>query len=121
MALSSREGNTMTNPLVARAGKTTAPPRHRLWAPRMWEGCAFSAWLRLLWRGRCAVHWTCWYLVVIITCVSFWNTLMRLLQGVIYGRRIRQTVLQHSPIFILGHWRTGTTLLHELLVQDERF
>ncbi|MCZ2343675.1 MAG: sulfotransferase [Bacteroidales bacterium] len=22
------------------------------------------------------------------------------------------------PIFVLGHWRTGTTLLHELLIQD---
>ncbi|MBC7235517.1 MAG: sulfotransferase [Chloroflexi bacterium] len=26
-----------------------------------------------------------------------------------------------EPIFILGHWRSGTTLLHELLTLDERF
>src|SRR5262249_33511021 len=24
------------------------------------------------------------------------------------------------PIFILGHWRSGTTLLHELLALDDR-
>ncbi len=111
----------MTNPLVAQAGHKHAPPRQRLSAPRMWEGCDFFAWLRLLWRGRFAVHRTCWYLVPVITVVSFGHTLLRLLQEAIYGRRIRQTVLQHPPIFILGHWRTGTTLLHELLVQDERF
>src|SRR2546423_15406809 len=101
----------MTNPLVSQAGKKAAPVRHRLWAPRMWEGCDFFAWLRLLWRGRFAVHWNYWYIVVVVTCVSFWHTLMRLLQEAIYGRRIRQTVIQHPPIFILGHWRTGTTLL----------
>jgi len=25
------------------------------------------------------------------------------------------------PVFVLGHWRSGTTLLHEALSQDERF
>ncbi len=26
-----------------------------------------------------------------------------------------------APLFVLGHWRTGTTLLHELLTLDQRF
>ena len=26
----------------------------------------------------------------------------------------------HDPLFVLGHWRTGTTLLHELLILDDR-
>jgi hypothetical protein len=26
----------------------------------------------------------------------------------------------HAPVFVLGHWRTGTTLLHELLACDPR-
>ena len=86
----------------------------------MWEGCNFFAWSRLLWRGRCAIHWTCWHIALVVTCVSLWHTLLRLFQEAIDGPRIRRTVLQHPPIFILGHWRTGTTLLHELLVQDER-
>jgi hypothetical protein len=28
--------------------------------------------------------------------------------------------LPEAPIFIIGHWRTGTTLLHELLILDPR-
>ena len=108
----------MTNPVVVRAGQKNARPR--LWAPRMWEGCNLFAWLRLLWRGRFAVHWTCWHIALVITLVSSWHTAMRLIQEAFYGHRIRRTVLRHPPIFILGHWRTGTTLLHELMVQDER-
>jgi hypothetical protein len=29
--------------------------------------------------------------------------------------------IKDSPIFILGHWRSGTTLLHELMVLDGRY
>ena len=25
-----------------------------------------------------------------------------------------------APVFVIGHWRAGTTLLHELLVRDPR-
>ncbi len=88
-------------------------------APRFWEGCNFSAWIRLLARNRFAVHWTHIYIAVIVTFVSMFHSAMRGLQWVIFGRRIRRTVIQHAPIFIVGHWRTGTTLLHELLILDE--
>jgi hypothetical protein len=35
-----------------------------------------------------------------------------------YGKRLRNLDLEHPPVFILGHWRTGTTLLHNLMTQD---
>jgi len=34
-----------------------------------------------------------------------------------YGRRIARVTLA-PPIFIIGHWRSGTTFLHELLTRD---
>ncbi|KAB8144497.1 sulfotransferase [Chloroflexia bacterium SDU3-3] len=37
-----------------------------------------------------------------------------------YGRQIAQTTVE-APIFILGHWRSGTTFLHNLMVVDEQF
>lgn len=37
------------------------------------------------------------------------------------NRRSGSTSSTVRPVFILGHWRSGTTLLHELLAQDERF
>ncbi len=41
------------------------------------------------------------------------------------GRRVRQRVETQSlaapPVFIIGHWRSGTTYLHRLLSQDPQF
>ena len=37
-----------------------------------------------------------------------------------YGK-IRGTVIQQPPVFILGHYRSGTTYLHKVLTADKRF
>jgi hypothetical protein len=42
------------------------------------------------------------------------------LQTRIYQRAVDAVALR-APIFIVGHWRSGTTLLHELLALDEKF
>src|SRR5262245_28937911 len=90
---------------------TTVPKREaRRWSPRRWEGCDCFAWMRLLSRNRFRVGFAYLYIAIIVSVVSGFNTMMRLLQEVVFGRRIRQTKLPLSPIFILGHWRTGTTL-----------
>lgn len=39
----------------------------------------------------------------------------------IHSRRIRKTNIIKSPVFIIGHWRTGTTLLHNLMSTDSHF
>jgi hypothetical protein len=85
----------------------------------MWQGCNFSAWMRMLMRNRFRVGWRQSYVAAIATGITLGHTALRVAQHFVYGKRIRHTVLQ-PPIFILGHWRTGTTLLHELLVLDPR-
>jgi hypothetical protein len=97
------------------------PVKKPEWSPRMWHGCDFFAWINLLARNRFQVHWSCLYIAVVATFLTFGNTLIGWLQEAILGRRIRKTKIAQPPIFILGHWRTGTTLLHELLVLDPRF
>jgi len=37
------------------------------------------------------------------------------------GKAIRRTNIEKPPVFIIGHWRSGTTLLHQLLALDIRF
>lgn len=91
------------------------------WAPRMWQGCDFFAWLRLVRRGRLAVHPRLFHVAAIDTVTSFSNTLLGLFQDAALGRAVRKTKLPAPPIFLLGHWRTGTTLLHDLFICDERF
>ena len=102
------------------ASAPSSPPRKAEWAPRIWEGSDFFAWIKLLGRNRFAVHPAYWYIAAIVTIVSLGNTLLRWLEAAAYGRIIRKTEIGQPPIFILGHWRTGTTLLHELLIRDER-
>lgn len=48
-------------------------------------------------------------------------TPLRCWQSVAYGRRIRRTELHPEPLFLLGFWRSGTTLLHNLLATDPRW
>jgi omega-hydroxy-beta-dihydromenaquinone-9 sulfotransferase len=102
--------------------KVTPPSQRsaRLWCPHIWDGCNFGAWLRLLALNRFRVSWRWWWLAILITMMSVAHSVLSLIQRLWYGRRIDRTELRQQPIFILGHWRTGTTLLHELLIRDER-
>jgi hypothetical protein len=99
---------------------TNATGRHPEWTPRIWEGCDLLAWLRLLARNRCAVSPRYLYIAAVVTCASVGHSLLRHLQSAWFGSKIDRAPLAHDPLFIVGHWRTGTTLLHELLILDER-
>ncbi|MGA7051007.1 MAG: sulfotransferase [Mycobacterium sp.] len=90
------------------------------WAMPVWIGFSFSAWARLLIRNRFAVHWSRWHFAILFTLVSLSNSFLGLCQKILFDGRVDKTVIADPPIFIVGHWRTGTTLLHELLVLDDR-
>jgi hypothetical protein len=38
-----------------------------------------------------------------------------------WGRRTRGERIRQAPVFIIGHWRSGTTHLHNLMSQDPAF
>lgn len=43
------------------------------------------------------------------------------LQSLLYARKIEKTKITQPPVFILGHYRSGTTYLHKLMANDDRF
>jgi omega-hydroxy-beta-dihydromenaquinone-9 sulfotransferase len=98
-----------------------APNRKDEWSPRLWEGMDFIGWLRLLARNRFAVEPKYWYIAGIVSAMSVLHMVLRLQQQGRFGDRIAATPIPLHPIFVIGHWRTGTTLLHELMILDERF
>ncbi|MBY0457957.1 MAG: sulfotransferase [Gemmataceae bacterium] len=98
----------------------TGKPRKREWAPRLWEGMDCFTWLRLLREHGFAVQPAYWYIAGIVSVNSVTNLVLGWVKDGWYGDRVRETRLA-PPLFVLGHWRTGTTLLHELLIRDERF
>lgn len=38
-----------------------------------------------------------------------------------YGSAVKAVKVPENPVFILGHWRSGTTLLHNMISQDPQF
>jgi omega-hydroxy-beta-dihydromenaquinone-9 sulfotransferase len=99
---------------------SSSPPHPREWMPHIWEGCDFFAWLRLILRNNLAIHPLKWPVSFMVTFVSLGHTLLRWVQEGWYGSRLDGLPIPHAPLFIIGHWRTGTTLLHELLILDPR-
>lgn len=53
-----------------------------------------------------------------ITFFSMFTIPARLLFKLVYGSRIGKIQITNPPVFIIGHWRSGTTFLHELISQD---
>ena len=94
--------------------------RYPFYSPRFWHGMRPAAWWRLLKLGRFRVHPTRWPMLVGITLATPFNTLLALTQQVLFRRKLAESELHGPPVFIVGHWRSGTTLLHELMVRDER-
>ena len=46
---------------------------------------------------------------------------LRLWERIVYDQKIAGTQIENPPIFIIGHWRSGTTHLHNLMTQDTHF
>ena len=106
---------------TAKPAVTKAVHPYPFWSPRFWHGMRFGDWLRL-WGG----HWFKAHplrlpMALMITLITPMNTLLAWLQRAVYGRRIAAARIERPPVFIIGHWRSGTTLLHELMFLDNQF
>lgn len=59
--------------------------------------------------------------MVTASMASVLNSVLYQVQRLRHDRGIRATEISQPPIFLIGHWRCGTTLLHERLVLDQQF
>ena len=99
---------------------TTAAKPKKDWSARLWHGADLPAWLRLLVRNHFAVKPPYWHIAAVVSFASVVNTTLRAINEACYGGAVERTPIREAPLFIVGHWRTGTTLLHELLILDPR-
>ena len=81
-------------------------------------GIRSGDWLRLLAENRFAVHPFYWPRALTVTLFSLTTSVDAWWEEKRYGTAIARTKIVEQPIFILGHWRSGTTLLHNLLAED---
>jgi len=95
--------------------------KYPAFAYRIWHGMAASAWFPLLARNRFAVSPSRVRRALAVSGCSVLNSGLNVAQKLIFAKRIAACKINDPPIFVIGHWRTGTTFLHELLALDERF
>lgn len=82
-------------------------------------GICLVPWVELL-----ITHWHhvdlfgYWQRVLFITAIAAFNTLLAIVEWWLHRDRIREQPVNPRPLFILGHPRTGTTLLHNLIAKD---
>ncbi len=83
-------------------------------------GCRLDNWVRLLVQNRFSVGANIPQ-ALYISGASLLLSPFVLAENLIYGKRIRKTEIKKDPLFIIGHWRTGTTYLQNLLSRDPQF
>ena len=101
----------------------TAPPPFSPWRldGNYLMGVALSHWWRLLRQNQFHISPNYWCRAGVITLTSALTTALSLIESHRYGAAIEATEITEDPIFIIGHWRSGTTFLHELLALDGQF
>lgn len=81
---------------------------------------SFRSWLRLLRQSQnIDPHFYGRVLLVCLSSLAF--SPLRWIERKRFGPAVAATSIHPEPVFIIGHWRTGTTHLHNLLVQDPKF
>jgi len=79
----------------------------------------FSTWIGILLRHGVSILQI--PRAVIISIVSFLLIPIHIANYLIYKNKKRLITNTKDPIFIIGHWRSGTTYLHYLMGKDDQF
>ncbi|MFN7795759.1 MAG: sulfotransferase family protein [Planctomycetota bacterium] len=97
------------------------PLKYSIFMPRIWHGMPAKVWFSNLARNRFAFSWSRLHYALGVSAFCPVTSMLAIAQKLGWSRAIAKTELERPPIFILGHWRSGTTLLHEYLGLDPRF
>lgn len=81
-------------------------------------GITAGDWWRLLRENRFDVDAVYWHRALFVTALSLLNSIYRRKEEMLHHDAIANTRITQTPLFILGHWRSGTTHLHNLIAQD---
>ncbi|MFN7767744.1 MAG: sulfotransferase family protein [Planctomycetaceae bacterium] len=93
---------------------------HTTFGPGWFAGINAGDWLRLLVRERFSISPAYWPRAAFVSGLSVVTSAFQTVEDLMYKRRLRDISIQ-PPLFVLGHMRSGTTHLHNLLSLDHRF
>jgi hypothetical protein len=83
-----------------------------------WFGMRMGALLRLFKRGNYSFTLNCLPDTLLLLLWVPWNSLLYRISEWKYRKSAEALPLSAPPIFVIGHWRTGTTFLHDLFSED---
>jgi hypothetical protein len=83
-----------------------------------WFGMRLGALMKLFKRGNYSFTLNCIPDTLLLFLWVPWNSLLYWISEAKYKSRAEALKLDPPPVFVLGHWRTGTTLLHDLFSVD---
>ncbi|MEX2389179.1 MAG: sulfotransferase [Phycisphaeraceae bacterium] len=84
------------------------------------SGLTLGRWWTLLRDNGFAVDGAYAHRAAFITGMSAFNSLCHAIEFACCERSLRAVHVRQDPVFITGHWRSGTTHLHNLLGLDSR-
>jgi hypothetical protein len=88
--------------------------------PGVLAGVTTGDWLRLLRDNQFSIDSPYLLRAAAISWCALTNSVFRWFDDRWFGRGMKDVTVQ-PPLFVLGHWRSGTTHLHYLLGCDPRF
>lgn len=81
-------------------------------------GSTFVNWMKVLIENRCKIDWQFFPKALYVTLMIIFVTPLRIIEKTKFDKKF-QNIKVEKPIFIIGHWRSGTTFLHYLLGKDK--
>ena len=84
-------------------------------------GILFSKWIKLLAQNNFRISLGRLKSLIVITILSVRNSYYARLDRKVEKNELKDFVMDEDPVFILGHWRSGTTFLHNLISLDKSF
>jgi hypothetical protein len=82
------------------------------------SGIELPGLVHLLARHKFGVSPVYFHRLAMIAGISLPSTVLGGVERLVWGRTVANTPIDPVPLFILGHWRSGTTHLHNLLGRD---
>lgn len=86
----------------------------------LWLGLKLSTMFKIASQGA-EIHPSRWSRLALLPGMAVYNSVMSLIEDIRYGKKLRETQIDQPPVFVLGHWRSGSTLLHNLITSDPQF
>ncbi len=86
----------------------------------LWLGLKLSTMARVFRMGA-EIHPSRWARLALLPGMAVYNSTMAAIESLRYSRKLRETQITQPPVFVLGHWRSGSTLLHNLITMDPQF